>query len=208
MSQRPELIDRCNSYHNCGRAAGTNQGRGFFTRGLNFRMTRMQAALLLCQFDKLRRETEIRRASAEHLTAQLARIPGITTVRLPQGARPVWHLYAFRYNAAEFGGLPRDGFLKALAAEGVPCSAVYAEQYFDGLLDEAIASRGFRRLWSEQRLREYRDHLRELKGNRETCATVVALPQTVLLAGRAELDHIPEAIEKIRRFGSEIARRS
>ncbi|MCX7819431.1 MAG: DegT/DnrJ/EryC1/StrS family aminotransferase [Kiritimatiellae bacterium] len=206
VSQRPELIDRCNSYHNCGRAAGSNQGRGFFTRGLNFRMTRMQAALLLCQFDKLRRETELRRAAADHLTAQLRHIPGITTVRLPEGARPVWHLYAFRYNAEEFGGLSRDQFLKALSAEGVPASAVYAEQYFDGLLDEAIHSRGFRRLWSEQRLREYRDHLHTLKGNRQTCATVVALPQTVLLADRAQLDHVPAAIEKLRRFGAELAK--
>ena len=24
-----ELIDKCNSFHNCGRASGTNQGKGF-----------------------------------------------------------------------------------------------------------------------------------------------------------------------------------
>jgi hypothetical protein len=48
-------------------------------------------------------------------------------------------------------------FIKALSAEGVPCSSVYHEQYFDGLLDETIASRGFRRLFSAERLKAYRD---------------------------------------------------
>ena len=41
-----------------------------------------------------------------------------------------------------------DSALKAQNAEGVPCSGGYHEQYFDGLLDEAINSRGFKRLFS------------------------------------------------------------
>ena len=42
-----QLLDRCLSYHNCGRAFGTHQGTGCFSRGLNYRMTHMQAAMLL-----------------------------------------------------------------------------------------------------------------------------------------------------------------
>jgi len=30
-------------------------------------------------------------------------------VRLPENSRAVWHLYAFRYDAAQFNGLPPPG---------------------------------------------------------------------------------------------------
>jgi len=64
-----ELIDKSNSLHNCGRAGGTNQGNGSFTRGNNYRMTQAQAVILTQQFDKLVEETAIRRANADNRTA-------------------------------------------------------------------------------------------------------------------------------------------
>jgi dTDP-4-amino-4,6-dideoxygalactose transaminase len=201
-----ELIDKCASFHNCGRAAGTNQGQGYFTRGENYRMTQAQATMLLQQLDKLTRETEIRRASADYLSAHLGQIPGITPVRLPEKSRPAWHLYAFRYDAAQFNGLSRDQFARAMSAEGVPCGGIYREQYFEGLLDEAIASRGFKRLWSADRLKAYRESFQELKGNKEVCDTTVAMTQNLLLTNRAGLDDILEAIRKIQAHSAALAK--
>jgi dTDP-4-amino-4,6-dideoxygalactose transaminase len=192
-----DLVDRCNSYHNCGRSVGRFQGNGCFTRGSNFRLTQFQGVLLLRQIEKLVAETARRREAADYLNARLGTIPGITPVRVPAESRGVYHLYPVRYDARAFAGLPRDAFLRALAAEGVPGSGVYKEQYFDGLLDEAIASRGFQRLFPAARLKAYRESFQELRGNRETCASVVALPQTVLLAGRAALDQVVEACAKL-----------
>lgn len=203
---RDDLIDRCNSFHNCGRACGTHKGNGSFTRGNNYRMQQFQAVILMQQLEKLVQETARRRESADYLTENLKQIPGIRTVRLPENSRAVWHLYAFRYDAQAFNGLSRDKFMKALSAEGVPCSSVYHEQYFDGLLDEAIASRGFKRLFSAERLKAYRDSLQELKGNREVCATVVAMTQNMLLAERSDLDHIIAAIRKIQAHSAELAK--
>lgn len=192
-----ELLDRCWSFHNCGRAFGTYKGSGSFSRGSNFRMTHYQASMLLQQFDKFVKETEIRRAGADFLTAGLKEIPGVEPVRLPDDSRAVWHLYAFRYNPQAFHGLPRDKFMRALRAEGVPCSSGYHEQYFDGLLDEAINSRGFQRLFPAERLKAYRDSLHELEGNRQVCQTTVAFYQSMLLADRKDLEHILQAIRKI-----------
>jgi dTDP-4-amino-4,6-dideoxygalactose transaminase len=196
-SMSEERIDRCNAFHNCGRSVGTFKGKGSFTRGNNYRMTQPQAVLLLQQIEKLQKETAIRRESADYLTANLGRIPGITPVRLPENSRAVWHLYAFRYEPAHFSGLARDKFMRALSAEGIPCSSVYSEQYYDGLLDEAIASRGYKRLWSAQRLRAYRESFEQLKGNKEVCVTAVGLTQNLLLAARSDLDHIIAAIRKL-----------
>ena len=204
-SMSAELIDRCNSYHNCGRAVGTFKGTGSFTRGVNYRLTQMQAAILLQQFDKLQKETAIRRASAAYLDAALAQIPGITPVRVPAGGRSAYHLYPFRYDATRFAGLSRDGFLRALAAEGVPASSVYREQYYDGLLDEAINSRGFQRLWGAKRLKDYRASFDELKGNKATVAGTIALTQNLLLSARAGLEHIVEAITKVQAHAPAVA---
>jgi dTDP-4-amino-4,6-dideoxygalactose transaminase len=70
-SNHEELLDRCQAYHDCGRAAGSFRGRGCFTRGSNYRMQHFQAAMLLQQIDKLVRETETRRANADYLSKQL-----------------------------------------------------------------------------------------------------------------------------------------
>jgi dTDP-4-amino-4,6-dideoxygalactose transaminase len=153
--------------------------------------------LLLQQFEKLVQETARRRDNADWLGTHLQQIPGIQPARLPENSRAVWHLYPFRYDAEHFHGLTRDRFLQALNAEGIPCSGGYHEQYFDGLLDEAIRSRGFKRLFTAHRLKAYRESFQELKGNRQVCATTVALPQNLLLAGRHEMGHIVEAIHKI-----------
>jgi len=201
-----DLVDRCHAFHNCGRATGGFQGSGSFTRGTNYRMQHFQAAILLQQLDKLVEETAVRRANADHLTAGLKEIPGIQPMRLPKDSRAVWHLYAFRYDAAQFGGLSRDNFMKALRAEGVPCSGGYSEQYYDGLLDEAIESRGFKRLFSAERLKAYRDSFQELKGNKQACETTVAVPNTLLLADRSDVDHIIEAIRRIHTHGAALAK--
>ena len=121
-------------------------------------------------------------------------------------SRAVWHLYAFRYDAARFNGLPRNKFIKALRAEGVPCGGGYHEQYNDGLLDEAINSRGFTRLFSAQRLKAYRDSFQELKGNKQACETTVGMFQTLLLADRGDMDHIIEAVRRIQAHSGALAK--
>ncbi len=169
-------------------------------------MTQFQAVMLLQQFDKLVKETAIRRANADYLTASLGTDP-----RHPAGASA----------GEQPGGLAslsvplRPGavqrpvarqVLKALSAEGIPCGGIYHEQYFDGLLDEAIASRGFKRLWSAERLKAYRDSFHELKGNKQVCQTTVAITQNMLLADRNSIDHISEAIRKIQAHSAELAK--
>lgn len=203
---REELLDRCHAFRNCGRATGTFQGSGCFSRGSNFRMQHFQASILLSQFDKLVQETERRRENAAYLSAGLKEIPGVQPLRLPENSRPVWHLYAFRYDAAQFHGLSRDKFCRAMGAEGIPCGGGYHEQYNDGLLDEAIASRGFQRLFPAARLKAYRDSFQELKGNKQVCETTVGMFQTLLLADRSNMDHILAAIRRIQAHSAALAK--
>src|ERR1043165_7482257 len=69
-----DLLDRCQSFHNCGRGFGNFKGdKPYFTRGSNYRMQQMQAVMLMQQFDKLVLETARRRENADYLGAQIGR---------------------------------------------------------------------------------------------------------------------------------------
>ena len=116
--KRMRQVDRCNSFHNCGRSVGSFKGSGCFTRGSNYRMQHYQAAMLVQQIEKLAKETEVRRENADYLSANLEDIPGVNPARLPENSRAVWHLYPLRYDAEKFNGLSRVGFMRALRAEG------------------------------------------------------------------------------------------
>jgi len=77
----------------------------------------------------------------------------------------------------------------------------------DGMLDEAINSTGYKRLWSAARLKAYRESFKDLKGNAQVVATTVGLSQTLLLADRSAMDHILDAIRKIRAYSAELAKK-
>ncbi len=92
------------------------------------------------------------------------------------------------------------GAVASLAADGKEKLAI------DGLLDEAISSRGFKRLFTAERLKAYRDSLQELKGNKQVCETTVGMFQTLLLADRGDMDHILDAIRGIHAHSAALAK--
>jgi perosamine synthetase len=202
-----QLLDRCNSFHNCGRAAGTSRGdTEYFTRGSNRRMQQVQAVMLIQQIEKLKIETAIRQKNAAYLDAQLKDIAGIHTAQLPENSKAAWHLFPVRFDAEQFSGMTKQQFMKALRAEGISSSGGYEEQYFDGLIDEALDSRGYKRLFSPKRIKEYRDSLHELKGNKQTCETSFAFLQYMLLGDKSDIDGIVSAIQKIQKHSAELAK--
>jgi len=197
---REALMDRCFAYHNCGRPHGhTMRGMGENpVRGSNKRMTELQAGLLLSQMKRARSDADLRLKNALYLDSRLSEIPGIVPYSLSDGAtRSAYHLYPFRYKEEHFDGLPRHKFMAALRAEGIPCGEGYGRQYHDGLIEEAISSRGYRRLYSKERLNRYREELHNLPDNDQLTREVVWFFQNMLLAGRRDMDDIVNAVQKI-----------
>ncbi|MEC8993446.1 MAG: DegT/DnrJ/EryC1/StrS family aminotransferase, partial [Candidatus Latescibacterota bacterium] len=124
-----ELQLRAWSIHNCGRTPGGEWYEHPLVGG-NYRLTEMQAALALSQLRRLDEQTEKRTQSAALLTEQLSEIEGIRPLAVDERVtRHAFHLYVFRYDADAFGGASREQFLKALAAEGIPCAAGYKPLY-------------------------------------------------------------------------------
>jgi len=192
------IMDRVQSYHNCGRPVGSVKGKtGYPIVGTNRRMTEYQAAILLNQIQRLEADTARRVENANYLTSRIKDIPGIVPHKLYDGAtRAVYHLYPFRYKKEQFNGLPRSRFLAALSAEGIPCSGGYGPQYRDELIEAALNSKNFKRAFPKERLARYREEL-HYPANDQLCEEAVWFTQNMLLGSRSDIDDIANAIQKV-----------
>jgi dTDP-4-amino-4,6-dideoxygalactose transaminase len=194
------LMDRCHSYHNCGRpyGKGASEYAGYPFLGGNKRMLEFQAVILLSQIKRARKDFEKRLENALYLDSKLNEIPGIIPYSLTHDSnKSAYHIYPLRYKKEHFDGLPREKFLAALQAEGIPCSSGYEAQYRDGFMDEVLNSRGFKRLFPEQRLKRYREELHELPENDQLTREAVWFFQNMLLAERRDMDDIVHAVRKV-----------
>jgi perosamine synthetase len=193
-----ELLDKCHSFHNCGRPYGSvKKTSNYPMRGSNRRMQQFQAVILMSQMKRIKKDADIRLANALYLTSKIKDIPGIIPYKLSDGAtRSAYHLYPFRYKKEYFNDIPREKFLAALKAEGIPCAGGYGTQNKEGLIEEALSSRGFQRLFSEERLRKYREE-NHLPNNDQLCQEAVWFFQNMLLGTKADMDDIANAIGKI-----------
>ena len=193
-----ELMDRVMSFHNCGRPFGSVKGKtGYPIIGTNRRMTEYQAAIGLSQIKRLESDTETRNENARYLTSRIKDIPGIVPHKLYDGVtRCAYHLYPFRYKKEQFNNAPRQKFLAALSAEGIPCSGGYGPQYRDELIEAALKSKNFTRSFPKARLDQYRREL-NYPDNDQLCEEAVWLTQNLLLGNKKDMDDIANAIAKV-----------
>ncbi len=198
VGNNDEIMDRCFSFHNCGRPYGSVQRTSDYpTRGSNRRMQQIQALTLLSQMGRIEKDADVRLENAKYLDSKLNNIPGIKTYKLvTENARSAYHMYPFRFVSEEFGNVKREKFLEALRAEGIPCSTGYGRQNKDGLIEEALTSKGYRRLFSEKRLNQWREE-NVLPGNDQLAREAVTFYQSILLGTKSDMDDIVNAIAKI-----------
>ena len=193
-----EIMDRCHSFHNCGRPYGSVKGTsGYPVRGSNRRMQQFQAVILMSQMKRIQKDADTRLENALYLTSRIKDIPGIIPYKLAEGAtRSAYHLYPFRYKKEHFSNVTRNKFLAALKAEGVPCSSGYGPQNKDGVIEEALNSRGYKRLYSSRRLKRYREE-NHYPDNDQLCKEAVWFSQSLLLGTKRDMDDITNAILKV-----------
>lgn len=191
------ILDKCHSFHNCGRAYGSIKGSGFAFMGTNRRMTEYQAAILLAQMKRIEQDAKTRNENGEYLTSRIEKIPGIVPMQFYEGqTRGAYHLYAFRYKKERFNNVPRSKFLSALSREGIPCSGGYTPLNKQGIIENALNSKNFRRAFSKTRLNKYREQ-NHCPVNDRLCTEAVWIPQWVLLGTKKDMDDIANAILKI-----------
>lgn len=211
VSDDDAFMDRCYSYHNYGNPYGATVGAvgaAAAIVGTKLRITEYQAAIGLAQLARLEEQTATRNANAEYLKAKIKDLPGILPYRLHNNVtRAAFHLFPFRYKQEAFHGLPRSTFLKALSAEGIPCSAGYVPQNKMPYLDNAFRSKNFRRMYRAEEL-AYPAYLErnQCPENDRLCDEAVWLSQNLLLADKSDMDDIVRAIGKIHQNADTLAK--
>jgi len=199
------LYDKLYSYHNYGYktkiAPGSYDNIHSYILSNKIRMAEYQAAIGLAQLKKLDEQMQIRNENAAYLTPKLAAIPGITPVKpYPGVTRLSYYMYPFIYDEAEFNGLPRAKFLKALSAEGIPASTGYPKcpLYTQEFLRQTFQSELYKKFYTSQELDwEGYQARNECPGLMKTFDTSVWLSSTGMLLGtKPDMDDVARAVEK------------
>lgn len=202
-----DLLEKCYAYHNNSRGR-KNSGYDFAyqARGANLRMTEFQGGLLLAQMTRLEEQSRRREQNAQYLTSLLKEIPGLAPARMYDGCtRNAYHLYMFRYDKAQFGGLERSVFLKALSAEGIPASPGYGPLNKEPFLKNTLESRGYQRLFPARDIARWQERT-QCPENDKLCQEAVWLTQNMLIGERSDMDQVADAIRKIRAHASDLKR--
>lgn len=118
------LAESCRSIQNGGRVPN---GMWYEHHGIsgNYRLGEFQGAVLNCQLDRLEEQSQTRDRNGQYLASRIAELPGLHPQARPADCtRHSYHLFVLRIDTARFGA-PRAAVLKALQAEGIPCSGGY-----------------------------------------------------------------------------------
>jgi dTDP-4-amino-4,6-dideoxygalactose transaminase len=116
--------ERCRSFANQGRQPGASFFH-HFTVASNFRITALQAAILVAQLERLDGDIALRQGNEELIRRELAGIPGLTFQHIPPAVnRRSHYLLLGRIDAPAFG-LTRDQFQQYMTTKGIPCTPFY-----------------------------------------------------------------------------------
>jgi dTDP-4-amino-4,6-dideoxygalactose transaminase len=187
------LGDACRSIQNCGRVPDGVWYEHHVVSG-NYRLGEFQGAILNCQIERLEEQTATRDRNGRALASRLGRLPGLYPQSRPAScSRHSYHLFMLRLDSVAFGA-PRAAVLRALEAEGIPCSAGYGYSLPDQPL---FRNRAFGPYLS--------DASRALDYSAVHCPNsdvvcreqAVWLGQNLMLGETSDIDDIARAFEKL-----------
>jgi len=170
--------------------------------GGNFRLSALQSALLLAQLKRLERQTTRRDANGRYLAAKLSLIEGLHPQKLGSATtRCSHHLFMFRLDPAVFP-VPRDKFVQALRAEGIPCSGGYGVPLNR---QPVFLQKHFAPFSPAARKRRDVNYARQRFPVAERlCAESVWFTQSMLLGSRKDMNDIVRAVRKVRDHAGEL----
>ena len=205
LSRDAEMAAGVRSVCNHGRRAG-GQWYEHVTLGTNYRLSGLQAALLLAQMERLEEHTERRARNVARLRSGLG--AGLEPLaRDPRVTIDTNYLIVLRYRPDAFEGLPREAFLAAMQAEGIPISPGYPYPLYRNPLftGRALHPRGCPE--GCDLCARGIDYARlNLPAAEQACRESLWLEHQIFLGEPTDVDSILEAIDKIR-SGAEQVRR-
>jgi dTDP-4-amino-4,6-dideoxygalactose transaminase len=200
LTDSNELFEKARLIHNIGRVLG-RPGYEHYILSSNYRIGEFQAALLLSSLGRLPGLIEVKNENGKYLASKLRKIGGIEPLKEDSRiTKRGYYMFVMRYYAEEFGGLPRDSFLEAMQAEGVPVGKMYAiplykqpafrKERLEGIIPMKNLAQDYENLYLPACEKHFEQE--------------VILEHQVLLAEKKSLDSIVASVEKIKQNIDEI----
>jgi dTDP-4-amino-4,6-dideoxygalactose transaminase len=208
LSNDETMANNCLAFHNCCRRREGASANYAYTHGrnTNSRMTEFQGALLLTQMNGVEERAKTRHANGAYLSSLLREIPGVVPARMYEGCtRSAFHLYMFRYQPEHFANLPRNKFVHALRAEGIPCGTGYGPLNKDGFIRDALNSRPYVKVYGKPMIEKWMER-NECPENDKLCGEALWLMQNMLLGPRSDMEEIADAVRKIQAHAAAVAK--
>ncbi len=192
------IFEYLQSVVNCGRASSTDQ---FCQQvlGSNYRMTDLQAALLIGQLDMWPEFQARRDRAAAALTTGLSTIKGVRPLPAqPEITRSAIYHYVFQYRP-ERPGVARDLIAAAIEAEGIPCDGRFYEPVYRSDLFYATPE-------NCPQLKSDYSGVHCPVSERAAYEESLWLPQFLLIGDSSDVDDIVAAIDKVMRHIDDLAK--
>lgn len=198
-SNNKHLAAECDSLLWAGRKIG-RPWYEFHRLGWNYRLTEFQAAILLAQLRRLDAQTRHRQKMGKYLTAQLNQIEGIRPlIHDKRATRHGYHIYMFRYDEKKIGP-PRQKFIAALAAEGIPAFGGYIFPLYKNpmFLEKKFINGKFPLGTRYHADLDYAAFEKKCPVAERACAyEAVWLPQHIFLGTERDMDDVAGAVQKV-----------
>ncbi|RKY70715.1 MAG: L-glutamine:2-deoxy-scyllo-inosose aminotransferase [Candidatus Latescibacterota bacterium] len=194
-----ELFHKLYSLKNCGGLYTDEAGsHGEHVQSGNYRITEFQAAVLVCQLERLKSHIDQKDENAQYFSSLISEIEGVIPfLRREQVTRQSHYAFGFRYNKEVFGGVPVQKFCQALSAEiGLGVSGPY----------EPLNNCSLYQPHTKKRYRISDEHWKAIDprrfslpvAERAYCEEGVLMSHQVLLGTRKDIESICDAVVKIR----------
>jgi dTDP-4-amino-4,6-dideoxygalactose transaminase len=201
ITDNEEFAERVRMVRNHGEVITDSPHRDYISNliGWNYRMTEISAALGIIQLKKLDILNKRRVELANYLIKKMSKFDGFTPQLVKSGLTNVYYVVAFKYDEKKIG-IPRDLFVKALNAEGIPFSPGYAPPlYWTPIYQE---KRGYGRTSWPFEWMGYKSNVNYKKG---ICPVTERLYEKEMLiigvcrypATKEDMNNIVEGVEKV-----------
>jgi dTDP-4-amino-4,6-dideoxygalactose transaminase len=188
----------CEALVNCGRIPhGSSLTESPW--GWNYRLPELQGALLLAQFSRIEALAALRADNAAHLARCLRELDGPVQPLPPDPriTRQAHYYVGLRYEAQRCGGTPRNLFIKAVQAEGIPLGAGNPVIYKNPLFRPTAATSAVVAGMVGRGLDLAAIHCPQAE--RIAAETGMGLSQHVLLGSHADVEDVVAALDKVAR---------
>jgi dTDP-4-amino-4,6-dideoxygalactose transaminase len=197
------IAEKARLYHNIGRVMG-QPGYRHFALASNFRMTELQGALLRVQLKRFKeKQVRTKQERGQYLSKLLEEIGGVRPLKEDERiTQRGYYFFILRYDRDEFGGVPRDRFVEALRAEGVPCDIGYGVPLYKqpAFREEEVVR------WLPQSAKPWPNYEKlVLPASERFCSEEqVTFQHQLLLLDESKIQRVAEAVSKIKKHCDEL----